>query len=73
MFDVNSVEHRILLTKKYSGIYPGLFISLWHFVRLSIFRVAFCPGTFGPWHFVLWHFVPWHYVRDSRLQMYTKD
>ena len=42
-------------------------LTLWHFVRLSIFRVAFCLGGFGPWHFVLWHFVPWHYVRDSQL------
>ena len=32
---------------------PGMFISLWHFVR----------GAFGPWHFVLRHFVPRHYVR----------
>jgi len=45
------------------AFYPRLFISLRHFVRLLIFRVAFCPGPFGLWHFVLWHFVPWHFVR----------
>jgi len=48
------------------AFYPRLFISLWHFIRLSIFRVAFCPGPSGLWHFVLWHFVPWHFVRTPR-------
>jgi len=66
MFDVN-MEHRILITKKYSGILSGVVYFLWHFVRHSVFfRVAFCQGPLNPWHFVLWHFVPWHYVRDSQ-------
>jgi len=48
VFGVSSVEHRILITKKYSGILFGV----------VYFFVAFCPAVnFSVWHFVRGHLV----------------
>jgi len=48
VFDMISVEHRILLTKKCSGILSGV----------VYFFVAFCPAVnFSSWHFVRVHLV----------------
>ena len=48
VFDVSIVLNTVFYSRKYTVAFcAGLLISLWHFVRLSIFCVAFCLG--GIW------------------------